>query len=272
MELKRKASTARWRAGYLCGLWLLGWSVLLGACRDSVGTALYVTIDFPSSLTMDQLRVSGSVDGNDIPPHFLPEQPERTLTPGDTFRVLLSSVPDKTEAALQVAGLFETTRVALGETRVEIREGSEVDVTVRLEPISNDFCPNCPEGCCMSGICTAPTFSTCGTGGVACVTCDPHLANMCDARGVCTCGVNAACDARSSDRCVLGWCRCGTNASCGQGQVCVSGQCVCTPDSCNGCCAGNICHAGNEKDRCGQSGQACDKCTSKETCSNGQCT
>ena len=41
-----------------------GSGLLFAACRDSVGTALYVTIDFPPTLMMDQLLVSGTVAGS----------------------------------------------------------------------------------------------------------------------------------------------------------------------------------------------------------------
>ena len=104
-ERKRKASAAARWAGSFCGLWLLSSVLLFAACRDSVGTALYVTIDFPPNLLMDQLLVSGTVAGMDFGPHVLPEQPERLLANGDTFRVLLPPVPDNSEAELIVEGL-----------------------------------------------------------------------------------------------------------------------------------------------------------------------
>jgi len=261
---KRKASAAARWARCLCGLGWLGWVVLAGACRDSVGTAVYATIDFPPSLTMDQLRVSGMVAGSGIGPHFLPEKPERLLANGDTFRVLLPSAPDKSEAELTVEGLREGTRVAMGSTKVQVLEGMEVDVTVRLEPAAPDdgeFCPDCPSGCCVSGVCTTPTFNTCGTGGIACRTCDPRTADTCASEGYCACGRGAACDPRTTDRCAGGACRCGSNAPCGFGQECVSGRCACTTNSCAGCCVSGVCAPGNTRDRCGKGGGTCMKCS-----------
>lgn len=268
---KRTASVAAGWARFLCGIWLLGLGALSGACREPVGTALYVTIDFPPSVHMEQLRVSGLVAGSGIGPHLLPEQPARLLANGETFRVLLPSAPDQALAELQVEGLNKGERVALGTSQVRIREGLEVDVTVRLEPAPSDFCPNCADGCCMSGICTTSTFNTCGTGGIACRTCDRKTADACSSQGACTCGRGPACDPRTTDRCVAGACRCGINGPCGAGQECVSGKCVCTTSSCTGCCSNNTCEPGTQKDRCGQGGAVCRKC-SVACGADGTCT
>lgn len=222
---RRESAVAGW-ARLLCWIWLLGLGVLCGACQRSVGTALYVTIEFLPSVLMDQLRVSVMVEDSGIGPQVLPERPDRLLANGETFRVLLPSAPDMAQAELQVEGLYKGERVALGTSQVQIRKGMEVDVTVRLEPAPSDFCPNCPDGCCMSGICTTPTFNTCGSGGVSCKVCDRKTADACSFQGVCTCGRGPACDPRITDRCVLGVCRCGSNAPCGAGLACVSGQCI----------------------------------------------
>jgi hypothetical protein len=271
---KRKASSAARWARSLCGIALLGWAVLAGACRDPVGTALYATIDFPPSLMMDQLLVSGLVAGSGIGPHYLPEKPERLLANGETFRVLLPSAPDKSEAELKVEGLREGTRVARGTVQVQILEGMEVDVTVRLEPAppaDGEFCPDCPDGCCMSGVCTTSTFNTCGTGGIACRTCEPRTADSCASAGYCACGRGPSCDPRTTDRCAFGVCRCGINPPCGFGQECVSGRCECTPSSCGGCCISGTCAPGNTKDQCGKGGGACVKCSN--ACSaSGTCS
>lgn len=272
---KRHASArTRW-AGSLCGLVLLGWAVLAGGCRESVGTALYVTIDFDPSMMMDQLRVSGTVAGSGVGPQVLPAQPERLLANGDTFRVLLPSAPDKAEAELTVEGLREGTRVSQGKAQVQVFENMEVDVTVRLEPAPPDggeFCANCPDGCCMSGVCTTSTFNTCGTGGIACTMCNARTADSCSNEGFCACGRGAACDPRTTDRCLSGLCRCGINAPCGFGQECVSGRCECTPNSCAGCCSNGVCNPGNTKDRCGKGGGACVKCSGTCNTTTGTCS
>jgi hypothetical protein len=286
----RKAnSAARW-LGCFCGIWLVGLVVVSGACRDPVGTALYVTIDFPPSLLMDQLLVSGTVAGSGIGPQYLPEQPERILANGDSFRVLLPSAVDKSEAELTVEGLREGTRVAMGTGTAQIQEGSEVDITVHLEPATPpppppppdggvpdggptdpNFCPNCASGCCQGGICTTSTFNTCGSGGVACKVCDGR-ADSCAAAGFCACGRGPACDPRTTDRCAGGVCRCGLGFQCALGQECVSGRCECTANSCSGCCTtNNTCEPGNTKDVCGRGGADCRKCN--RTCGpQGTCT
>ncbi len=270
---KRRASAAAGWARLLCGIFLLGLGMLSGGCQESVGTALFVTIEFPPSVLMDQLRISGTVAGSGIGPHVLPEQPDRLLANGETFRVLLPSAPDMAQAELQVEGLNKGERVALGTSHLQVRADMEVDVTVRLEPAPSDFCPNCPDGCCMNGICTTSTFNTCGTGGVACRTCVRETADACSSQGACTCGRGPACDPRTTDRCVLGTCRCGSNSPCGAGLACVSGQCVCNESSCSGCCLNNVCEPGTLRDRCGQGGVVCRRCSSTETCSaSGTCT
>lgn len=267
---KRKASAAAGWAGSFCGLWLLGSAVLFGACRDSPGTALYVTIDFPPSLLMDQLLVSGTVAGIGFGPRVLPEQPERLLANGETFRVLLPSVPDRSKAELTVEGLRQGAPVALGTSEVEVREGSEVDVTVRLEP-DGGFCPNCANGCCMNGVCTPSTFDTCGSGGIACVKCELRSADSCASQGACACGQGPACNPATTDQCIGGECKCGSGTACGFGQECVAGRCECTPTSCGGCCFSNICVPGNNVYACGQNGTVCMRCTN--ACSStGTCT
>ncbi|WP_224247489.1 hypothetical protein [Hyalangium gracile] len=281
---KRKEARAPLRAWSLCGLGLLALGVAVGACRDSIGTALYVTIDFPPSLQMDQLLVTGTVEGDGFGPHVLPEEPERLLTNGDTFRVLLSAAPDDAEAKLSVEGLRQGARIAVGTSEVRIQEGDEVDVTVRLEPAptpdggvpdggtpDGGFCPNCASGCCMNNVCTTSTFNTCGSGGIACVTCERKTADSCGPQGVCSCGQGPACDPAFSDQCTNGQCKCGNGPACGFGQTCVGGKCVCNPSSCGGCCFGNLCAPGNSKDACGRNGVECAKC--RNTCgSTGTCS
>jgi hypothetical protein len=271
----RNARGSGWRAQRLWStLWLL---LLAGACRDAdkaSGTALYVTIDFPTTLFIDQLVVSGSVGESSIGPYALPEQPQRLLSNGETFRLLLPSAVDKTPAELAVEGLREGGRVALGTGSVQTRKGYEVELTVRLEaapPVDPNFCVDCPSGCCMNGHCTRSTFQTCGTGGISCTSCNPSTADACAQGGFCACGSSPACDPIASDRCDKGRCRCGTKEACAQGLQCVGGQCQCTPSSCSGCCDGNTCVPGNQRDRCGTGGQGCRNCFVQQCMAGGVC-
>ncbi|EAU65346.1 hypothetical protein [Stigmatella aurantiaca] len=271
----RNASVAGWRAPWLCGVLLLG--MLLGGCRDAKkasGTALFVTIDFPPTLFIDQLVVSGSVDGTGIGPYVLPEQPERLLSNGETFRILVPSAANSVPAEVTVEGLRESSRVALGTGSVETRKGYEVELTVRLEPASppdTTFCVDCPTGCCMNGYCAVSTFQTCGTGGISCTACNPATADACSPDGFCACGSAPACNPVNADRCDKGRCRCGNRDACGPGLECVSGQCVCSPASCSGCCDGNTCVAGNQRDRCGTNGATCKNCVFQQCKAGGVC-
>src|SRR5207237_152718 len=78
---------------------------------------------------------------------------------------------------------------------------------------------SCPNGCCdTNNVCQPGTaFGVCGTGGAACVACDPVRANGCASTGRC---------------------QCGNNLSCASGKECLfNGTCGCGPDVCPvGCC------------------------------------
>jgi hypothetical protein len=268
-------------------LLLVGAVLGLGACRDPAkvsGTAFYVTTQFDPTLLLTQLRVWGEVAGEPVfGPQVLPEQQERVLNSGETLRVLLGEVPNGVAVQVMIEGLRDGVVVARGQGSGDVRDGYEVDVSVRLEstapsppdggpgPGDGTFCVGC-EGCCMKGQCTASTFNTCGSGGIACAACDPALASACDKRGVCTCGVSPACSPDVADRCWLGSCRCGNGQACGTGQRCVEGMCRCTAESCpGGCCMGNSCEPGTAPDKCGTGGAMCAKC--KTRCNpNGTCS
>ncbi|WP_239576999.1 hypothetical protein [Archangium primigenium] len=267
-------------------LLLLGAVGFLVACRDPAkasGTALYVTVEFDPTLLLTQVRIWGDVAGQTrFGPEVLPEQQQRVLHSGETLRVLLGDIPNGVPIQVGLEGLRDGLVVARGEGATEVRDGYEVDVSVRLEPThtpppdggtdggDGSFCLDCT-GCCVQGQCAPSTFNTCGTGGIACVACDAARASGCDQRGVCVCGANPACSPLTADRCTLGMCRCGNSAACGRGQACVSGTCRCTAESCpGGCCAGNTCEAGTATDKCGARGDACVKCN-KRCNADGTC-
>lgn len=263
--------------GRVCGRGVLALvcAVVLVSCRDPAtvsGTALYVTTEFDPSLLLTQVRVWGSVDGGQtFGPHVLPEQPGRLLQSGETVRILLAEAANGAQAKVLLEGLRDNVVLARGEGTAQVRDGYEVDVTVRLTPSSTTppddggtFCREC-NGCCKQGYCTTSSFNTCGQGGIACVACDPARANACDERGVCVCGSGPACTGLNVDRCDNGQCKCGSSSACGPGQECVNGECLCTSNSCTGCCSGNTCEPGTSKDKCGNGGGACRKCD--KTCS-----
>lgn len=261
------------RAGWR-GVLALVSAVLLLSCRDPAavsGTALYVTTEFDPALLVTQMRVWGSLeDGRTFGPYLLPEQPERLLHSGETVRILLADAANGSRASVLIEGLRESVVLARGEGSAQVRDGYEVDVTIRLaawppkEEVPDGgpggFCTNCEEGCCIQGYCTTSQFRTCGKGGFACVECDAVRANACDERGVCVCGTGPACTGLNVDRCVNGQCKCGSSSPCGPGQECVNGACTCTRNSCAGCCSGNTCESGTSKDKCGGGGAACTKC------------
>ncbi|RKH55977.1 hypothetical protein [Corallococcus llansteffanensis] len=256
--------------------------VALASCRDpaaAAGTALYVTTEFEPALNLTQLRVSGTVAGGmDVPTTMLPETAERALQSGESFRVLLHDAADGAQATVRVEGLRDGAVLATGEATATVRDGYEVEVTVRLssDPLPDGgtgdggtpdagpgtFCLGCRDGCCRDGVCADRTARTCGVGGVACSDCTEQKADTCTAQGTCACGNGPACG-KNASLCFGGQCRCGLGNACGPGLACVSGQCRCDPSTCAGCCMNNACVIGTDKNECGKSGQACKKCDKK---------
>lgn len=163
------ATRKGWKRVLVCAM-------LLGACRDPAtasGTALYITTEFEPTLLLTQVRVWGSVEeGLPFGPHVLPEQPARLLSSGETLRVLLGDVANGVRAKVYAEGLSDGGMVARGESIVEIRDGYEVEVTLRLKPGGPDtFCLGCA-GCCSGNTCEpGNTRDKCGKGGAACREC-----------------------------------------------------------------------------------------------------
>jgi hypothetical protein len=46
---------------------------------------------------------------------------------------------------------------------------------------------------------------------------------------------------------------------------------ACTPDNCDGCCAGDECRPGTATSACGAAGFGCEACDADETCDDGSC-
>nr|WP_255672273.1 hypothetical protein [Corallococcus sp. AS-1-6] len=237
--------------------------VSLAACRDpaaAAGTALFVTAEFEPSLNLTRLRVAATADGASVPTTLLPEDSSRALVNGETFRVLLDGAAHGTRATVRVDGLRDDAMVATGEATATVRDGYEVEVTVRLTAShGGTFCVDCPDGCCRDGVCTSRTVRTCGVGGVACEACDTARADTCTDRGACGCGTGPACGT-NANRCDAGRCYCNSSNACGPGLACIDGACRCDPSTCNGCCAGNSCISAPNKGQCGKGGEACKKC------------
>ncbi|NOK21112.1 hypothetical protein HMI50_29220 [Corallococcus carmarthensis] len=237
----------------------------LAACRDpaaAAGTALFVTTEFEPSLNLNRLRVSATVaDGTSVPTKLLPEDSSRALQSGETFRVLLDGATDGSQATVRVDGLRDdTTVVATGEATASVRDGYEVEVTVRLTASNTGtFCVDCPDGCCRDGVCTSRTFRTCGVGGDTCEICDTVRADTCTDRGTCGCGTGPSCGL-NANFCSGGRCVCGLGNACGPGLACINNSCKCDPSTCAGCCEGNSCIPAPNKNQCGKGGESCKKC------------
>ncbi|MGQ0504255.1 MAG: hypothetical protein ACT4TC_02970 [Myxococcaceae bacterium] len=84
-------------------------------------------------------------------------------------------------------------------------------------------------------------------------------------------GVCAQCDPKRSDQCFNDTCLCGDAGVCSAGQACKNGECECGPDSCQGCCDGTTCLAGNTTQNCGNAGTACKACIGANCTDAGTC-
>jgi hypothetical protein len=156
---------------------------------------------------------------------------------------------------------------------------------------------NCA-GCCQgSDQCATGTGDvSCGRGGEACQRCVPQeLAGACvpEPGGGGQCGGAGDCHYPDCHGCCLpSFCaaglaelECGSNGetcqACAAGQQCApsalsGGICVdagtCGPDTCAGCCMGDVCAYGNQNGVCGTGGSVCADCaTYGWTCTAGTC-
>ncbi len=249
----------------------LFWSTLLAvlsAC--SPASSFLLEIDLGEAPETEQLRIVGrSGDALLFGPTIRPDIARGPLSGVQTLRVLLPAQAEGV-ASIAVEGLVGGKVRAARSAEARIEVGAEVRVPLRLS-LAQPACGEC-EGCCEGDKCVGRSLAACGSGGVACVSCNPTVADQCTSQGRCACGVGPSCAPElGSDRCVGGQCRCGTGNPCEPGLRCDSGVCRCSPESCAGCCVGNACLSGNEDNACGAAGTLCTQCGVGSSCSSGQC-
>lgn len=146
---------------------------------------------------------------------------------------------------------------------------------------------NC-DGCCQpDATCVEvgdQTGNECGSGGLACTSCDSGICDLgtcveaCDETTCAGCCAGPTIDdcleignAQSQEACGLGGAAC---EDCGTGITCTQGTCVdasCSADCPDGCCDGITCRDGDSNDECGTGGEACFSCGADQTCSSGVC-
>lgn len=150
------------------------------------------------------------------------------------------------------------------------------------------------DGCCLpDGGCSAPSSETCGGFGDVCEECLPPWickGLVCFQEGVKNCGPTNCNGCCGQTNCFTG----AHGATCGHGGgPCVTclrkdgylcdplpdggggvcrGLVLCSPTTCNGCCAGDICATGTQDVACGTGGKACANCgLNFPHCVNGVC-
>ncbi len=123
-----------------------------------------------------------------------------------------------------------------------------------------------PMGCFPAGD-DDPLQNNSQPDGGAQALCGPdNCAGCCDGNGECVAG-------DSELRCGEGG---GSCITCGGALRCEAGACAstppsCSPDTCNGCCDGDVCESGVSPTACGGSGFLCEVCGTTETCEGGFC-
>lgn len=127
-----------------------------------------------------------------------------------------------------------------------------------------------------SACAVCPTGQSCNTTTHKCelpaVKCDStNCDGCCDAAGICRVGQdNSACGVKGQT-CAA----CASGTTCGPvgpvGGIC-EGPAPCGPETCNGCCIGDICSPGTQNTACGLKGDTCVNCTSSnQVCNASTC-
>jgi hypothetical protein len=177
---------------------------------------------------------------------------------------------------------------------------------VPLGPKNGGVCATSPAcgsgtGLCGTGCCDIGPAGTCHTGNTSayCTGPDNHCGTC---GGSCETGACIGGPFCDSNTCPNGGCMPdGTcwnggvdDAHCGGGRASVGGQlaincgpgyacdhsndtprptCIiaCSPQNCQGCCAGAICVTGKDSTSCGVDGNVCAQCAAGQSCANGAC-
>lgn len=111
---------------------------------------------------------------------------------------------------------------------------------------------SCPDGCCSADQCNERSYEHCGLLGRACVECNENRSDTCS---------------------VDGYCACGPASECAPGELCENEMCICSDESCAGCCSDARCER-RSFELCGVDGATCVACHSMvaNTCTpEGEC-
>jgi hypothetical protein len=194
-----------------------------------------------------------------------------------------------------------------GDSDATAPPGPDGSLDARDETYDGSFFPDalCGAATCHNGCCTdlgecidPPTSAACGGLGEPCRVCD---AGPCGGTAGCV-AVQETCGPANCGGCCVGnqsfgdaaqtQCMPGTDGvfcgfagsgctTCGPGQTCrafgfdAGGFCetnnACDPNSCTGCCIGNICAQGSQAIACGVGGVSCKACGDGGICTNGNC-
>lgn len=164
----------------------------------------------------------------------------------------------------------DVTACGGGAAACDVCDANEECVLGQCQPVTGCNAQVC-DGCCLGDQCLPGTdVNACGVAGDACQNCQGQN-QQCTGQACVAVACNAA---NCPDGCCDGdVCRPQQDDACGVagaacqdctvvGLVCETGTCIeaCTPDTCAGCCDGNLCEAGFLNETCGSGGEACNDC------------
>ncbi|MHB8879807.1 MAG: hypothetical protein ACYC8T_39465 [Myxococcaceae bacterium] len=267
-SLARLRVTVLIAAGLVFALW---GAASCGTSPSARGTAMYVTVSFPTELSVRQLRFRATASGGaDVfEPAVRPTTaPAKNLSSPQTERILLLDSLDGVSVRVEVQGLGPAGELlAEGSAAATVARGTETYVNVGLKK-AGAACVNCDPlktDRCSGDLCQ------CGSGA----PCEPGL--RCGDGGVCVCDVFSACQGCcGSGACILssGPAACGrAGERCDQCTGCNQGVCTaalpCGPGT---CASGSRCFNAAWP-TCAGTGRciACDPRRSNQCLSDGGC-
>ncbi|MCY1017283.1 hypothetical protein [Pyxidicoccus sp. MSG2] len=277
------------------------------SCGDD-STSLFLRVEGADGAT--QLELRGLRDGEPwFGPERRPEQEGAPFSGEQTLRLRFNTPPG-VPFELQVDALTNGVPFARTRVEATPRKGEELELRLTLSPIPDEPGPQpdggTPDGGTPDGgtpdagepdggttdggnpdagepdagtpDAGTPDAGLPDAGGSVCTTCVQPGGACVPTTSARACGgsglecVDCVADGRANQCTASGACSCGTRGTpCGEGERCEGDTCVCDPDTCAGCCQGNVCRNGTTNDACGRNGATCAACGIL-TCRNSQCS
>ncbi len=240
------------------------WALALAAAACNPGqTAIRLTVEFPSSLAVDQLRLSAQREyAAAEESRTVPDVPDALIS-GTTILIAVPDSWDALRVTVRVAGLAQGQVVALGSNTAIVRRTQIQDLLVKLSGQCVSTCAAGQRECVGGGVrsCQAAAETTPGAGQACaswgapepCPIDRPHCGN-----GVCQEVCDDECAVAGQRRCkgTGDWQSCGQDdadvcldwgrtVSCGPDERCRTSDGQCVPDCVGSTCI--LCRSGDQE-------------------------